>query len=61
MSIDRHLVLVLAKMKEWVEVFRVVIEGWHHEFLREAERDDFPRQWRVEGLNSLYSIPFENY
>ena len=42
MGIDRHLILALAEMKEWVGGSRVVIKGWHHELLWEAERDDLP-------------------
>ena len=39
-GVDCHLVLVLAEMKEWVRSFQIVIKGWHHKLLWEAERGD---------------------
>jgi len=45
MSVDRHLILILAEMKKWVEASRVVNEGRHHKLLREVELGDFSRQW----------------
>ena len=39
-SVDRHLVLVLAEMKEWVGGSGMVIKEWHHKLFREAERGD---------------------
>jgi len=39
-SVDRHLTLVLAEIKEWVGGSRIVIKGWHHKLLWEAERGD---------------------
>ena len=44
-SVDRHLILILAEMKEGVEGSRIVVEGRNHELPREVERGDFPRQW----------------
>jgi len=36
-----YLVLVLAQMKEWVRGSRIMIKGWHHKLLWEAEHGHF--------------------
>jgi len=41
-GVDRHFVLVLVEMKEWVGGSRVVIKGRHHKLLWEAKRSDLP-------------------
>jgi len=37
-GVNRHLILVLAEMKEWVESSRIVIKRQYHKLLWEAER-----------------------
>ena len=44
-SIDRHFMLELAKMKEGVRGSRIVVEDRHHELPQKAEHGDFSQQW----------------
>jgi len=39
-GLDCNLVLVLAEMKEWIGGSRIMIKGWHHKLLLEAEHGD---------------------
>ena len=41
-SVNHHLVLVLAEMKEWVGGSDVAIKGRHYKLLWEAKRGDLP-------------------
>jgi len=43
--VDCHLVLVLPKMLDGVGGSCVAVEAWYYEFLREAMRDEFLREW----------------
>ena len=60
MSVDRHLVLVLAEMWEGVRGFRVVVKVLYHDFFEKRSVIIFFDNGESVGLIPLYFIPFRN-
>jgi len=58
-SIDHHLVLVLAEMKEWVGGFRVSKDNFTNFFRKRSMVISLDNRESM-GLNLLYSISFGN-